>query len=244
MSAESSEEYITYISGGLFGDFFHQLSVINENYISTGKRGILYIANIGDSFRFGLENTYSKTYDLIINQIYIKDYKIYNNESYDINLSSWRNQRLNKNWYEIFSPWYNITWGKHKWLNVETNNTWLDKVLVNEVSYRFSNIDYKKLYEIYGNKLVFVAFKDTNYNDYTHFIEKTGLNIEYYNPTSVCDLAVAINSCKLFVGVPSGLMSMAVALNVKIIMGYPDITCEQDVIHGLDRYINNISYSV
>jgi ADP-heptose:LPS heptosyltransferase len=100
------------------------------------------------------------------------------------------------------------------------------------------------MYEIYGNKLVFVAFKDTNYNDYTHFIEKTGLNIEYYNPMSVCDLAVAINSCKLFVGVPSGFMAMAVALNVKIIMGYPNITAEHVFMHGLDRYINNISHVV
>ena len=44
---------VIYISGGLLGDFFHQLSIINENYIKTNKKGILYIADIGDTFRSG-----------------------------------------------------------------------------------------------------------------------------------------------------------------------------------------------
>ena len=46
-SDKPEEEYISYIAGGLFGDFFHQLSVIKEKYMQTGKKGILYIANIG-----------------------------------------------------------------------------------------------------------------------------------------------------------------------------------------------------
>ena len=55
-------ETISYLSGGLLGDFIFQLSVILENYIATGKKGILYISNKGEEFRFGLENTYIDTY--------------------------------------------------------------------------------------------------------------------------------------------------------------------------------------
>jgi len=105
-----------------------------------------------------------------------------------------------------------VEWGKHQWINVPIDNKWSDKILVNETSYRFSNIDYQKLYDTYGERLVFIAFKETNYSDYETFLEKTGLHIEYYDPGSVYDLVVAIQSCSMFVGVPSGFMSIACAI--------------------------------
>ena len=40
---------ILYVSGGLLGDFINQLSVINEKYLETGRKGILYIAPHGDN---------------------------------------------------------------------------------------------------------------------------------------------------------------------------------------------------
>ena len=59
---------IIYISGGLLGDFIHQLSVINENYIKLGRKGILYIANNigGDNFTFGLQQTFDDTYNICL----------------------------------------------------------------------------------------------------------------------------------------------------------------------------------
>jgi hypothetical protein len=236
-------EYISYIAGGLFGDFFNQLSIIKEKYMSTGKKGILHIANIGDSFKFGLENTYHKTYDLIIKQDYIHDYKIYNGEHYEINLSSWRCNRFlyHNNWYIIFSDEYAIEWGKHQWINVPIDNKWSDKIIVNETAYRFSNINYQKLYEKYGERLVFVAFKDTNYSDYETFLEKTGLHIEYYDPGSVYDLAVAIQSCSMFVGVPSGFMSIAFAIKCPIILGRPPNDSEYVMVKSLNQHFSNIT---
>ena len=53
---------IIYISGGLLGDFIHQLSVINEKYLETGRKGVLYIStSVGDGFRFGIGRAYSDT---------------------------------------------------------------------------------------------------------------------------------------------------------------------------------------
>jgi hypothetical protein len=241
------ENCIIYVSGGLFGDFFHQLSVIKEKYLTTGKKGILYISNKGDSFRFGLENTYKNTYDLIIKQDYIEEYKIFNNEIFDIDLTTWRHSCWflpEKNWHYIFENEYAVDWGKNKWLDVEIDNKWNEKVLINETSYRFSNLDYAALYSIFKDKLVFIAFKDTNYSDYEYFTSRTGLNVEYYNPTSVYDVAVAINSCRVFVGVPSGFMSIAVALHVKIIMGQPPNHQEKEFIKGLNKHIKKIWFSV
>ena len=88
---------IKYISGGLLGDFIHQLSIVNELYIKTNRKGIIYIANIGDNFRNGLEKTYSDLYDIVMLQEYIEGFKIYNGESYDYNLSEWRTYQLRRN---------------------------------------------------------------------------------------------------------------------------------------------------
>ena len=72
---------ISYLSGGLLGDFIFQLSVINENYIDSGKKGILYLSNKGEAFRNNIEDTFKDIYNIIKNQEYILDFKIFNNES-------------------------------------------------------------------------------------------------------------------------------------------------------------------
>jgi hypothetical protein len=53
-------EPLTYLAGGLLGDFINQLSVIQEVYKLTGRKGFLFVSNRGHEFRFGLEqlNTY------------------------------------------------------------------------------------------------------------------------------------------------------------------------------------------
>ena len=71
------------------------MSVICENFYKTGKKGELFITNltdINDRFLFGIEYTYNDTYDIFYSQKYIKTYKIYNNETVDIDLSSWRSK--------------------------------------------------------------------------------------------------------------------------------------------------------
>jgi hypothetical protein len=237
------EEYISYVAGGLFGDFIHQISVIKEKYMLTGKKGILYISNNGDPFRLGLENTFNKTYNLISSQDYIKDYKIYNGEHYDINLSSWRCNRFlyHDNWYIIFSDEYSIEWGKHQWLTVLKDSRWANKIVINEPTYRCSTIDYKKLHDIYGEQLVFIAFKDPNYSDYESFVQKTGLQIEYYDPVTMDELALVINSCKLFVGVPTGIMTIAFALKVPILLGRPPCNSEYAMVKTLPNHFSNIT---
>ena len=236
------ESCISYIAGGLFGDFFHQLSIIKENHIATGKRGILYISNIGEPFRLGLENTYEKTYDLIISQDYIKDYKLHNGEHCDINLSLWRNNWLlySHNWYIIFRDTYGLEWGKHKWIDVPKLDIWADKIIINEPAYRVSKINYQQLYDKYKEKLVFVAFKSTNYSDYEAFTEKTGLDVQYYNPANIVKLATIINSCELFVGSPSGMMAIAFAVKANILLGRPPCNSEYAMVRTLPDHFSNI----
>jgi len=231
---------IVYISGGLLGDFVHQLSIINESFLRTGRKGILYIANIGDPFRYGVSRAYTDTVQVVSKQIYIKTYAIYNNEKYDVNLSNWRqSELLNKtSWNNIFFNTYKVKWGVHKWINVPVDDKWKDVILISANSYRPAyNIDYKELFKSYGENIKFVMLDPKEYNWF-----KCNFNIDNtsaYTPSSIYELCVAINSCKLFIGNFSAPLAFAYAMHKKTVVG---ISNNSDAIHqlGLDKVISNI----
>jgi hypothetical protein len=116
-----TENTISYLAGGMLGDFINALSVVNEKYISTGKKGIVYLSEKGDGFHFGLEKAFEDTYPIVSNQEYIASYSIYNNEPVDIDLTDWRyNPNVDfKNWYIKFKETYQVEWGQHQWIFLE-----------------------------------------------------------------------------------------------------------------------------
>jgi len=216
---------ITYVSGGMFGDFINQLSVINENFYKYGRKGILYISDLhhlgGDYFRYGVSHTFMDTYETIKAQIYIEDYKIYNNEPFEINLNDWRKNLINESWHVRFKQSYDIEWCKHRWIHTLIDDTFKDKVLIN-TSFRFcENIDFHKLYSEYPNELLFIGIDDEQYN---YFVSRTNLHIPYFRANGFSGLCIAINSCKLFVGSRSGPLTIAHATHVPQIIGTPN--CE------------------
>ena len=60
-----SDAPITYVSGGLLGDFINQLSIIQETYKKTGRKGFLFVSDLGEKFRFGLQKVYDDTKEFI-----------------------------------------------------------------------------------------------------------------------------------------------------------------------------------
>jgi hypothetical protein len=216
-----------YASSGRLGDFIQCLSIVNEKFYQTGKKGIIYIRN-NETFKNGLEYTHKDTYEVIKAQKYINDYKIFNNENVDIDLDIWfHNKELlnNNNWYTIFSKTYNIEWGKHKWLNINYDEKWKDKVLVNVMHYRKPyNIDFKKLYHIFKDSLIFISFDKTEYEE---FIKDTNIDIPNYIPSSFTDCCIAVNSCKLLVASLSGILTIGHA-------------CHKDRVIGLCGIYNDI----
>jgi hypothetical protein len=211
---------ITYISGGLLGDFIHQLSVINEIFIKTNKKGILYIANIGDKFKNGLNQTFDDLYEIIILQDYISDFRIYNNEQYDIDLSKWRHSptlfiaKINK----TLSDTYNIDWGKHKWLNNVPNlEKWHNKIIINTVHYRFPSLPFfEKLKDKNLSDYIYVSVVKS---EYEYFTNATGINIDYYSPQSLMELCIILNSCKSCIGSLSAPLSIATAFHQNCVYG-------------------------
>jgi hypothetical protein len=207
---------IIYLATGKLGDFLNQLSVVAENYYESGRKGILYICETSEfhdsNFTFGLEKTYQDTYNVIKNLNYIYDYKLYNNEEYDINLSKWRHNMNITNWYEIYKSNYNIEWGKNKWLNGSYDSKWSNKIIINVTPYRFlSENCILRLKEIINNNnindFIFISNEKEHYD---YFILNLNIKIEYYQPNNFDEIVTIINSCKIgFLG----YSSMAVIAN-------------------------------
>ena len=233
---------IIYISGGLLGDFIHQLSVIYEMYLKTGRKGILYVANniYETVFRKPLEKTFNDTYDIVISQNYIHSYKIYNNEPFDINLSDWRlNSLLYKtNWYDIFKNTYNVEWGTHQWLRLPKDDKWNNRIVINVSLNRPTviNIDFNQLYSIHGNSMIFVSF---DIEDYIHFKKNKNTEIEYYCPSSLYELCIIINSCYYLIGSLSSPLSFGHALNSNRVVALGDDNFSNIHLIGMNRYFTN-----
>jgi hypothetical protein len=234
---------ITYVAGGLLSDFIQSLSVINEKFYQTGRKGFLYISEKGDSFTKGLENTYNDTYEIVSKQRYIKDYKIYNNEICECDLTLWREDSslYQLNWYELYKKVYNVEWGTHPWLHIETNHKWDDVILINTRCYRWPlNIDFNLLHNVFSDKIIFIS---ADINECYYFVSNTGLKIRFYKCTSFTELCVAINSCKLFVGSLSMPLTIAHAVYKKRITSLCNITKDNNLNSGLDCIWKNIRYS-
>jgi len=236
-------EPITYKASGLLGDFIQELSVIAENFYKTGRKGVLYISNEFE-FRFGTQKAYEDTEQIIKQQVYIKEYTIWKNQPYNINLSSWRQSPLlyKTNWREIFQSVYSIPWGSHPWIEIPRLEKWKDIVIINAAHYRniSPNINYKDIYKQFGTNVIFMSF---NQADYFTFLERTGLSIEYHYPGSLYEFIQAIVSCKLFIGELSAPLSIAFACHTQSIVPY--VEGDGDSIHNykFNLFWKHVNYS-
>jgi hypothetical protein len=236
---QKTNNTINYISGGRLGDFIFQLSVIHANYLKTGKKGILYLADIGDKFVKGLETAYDDTKEFILSQEYIEEYRIYNGEKYDINLSSWRDTVFIKeqNWIELFRNVFNINFGTTKWINnISINSEFQNKIIIGYSLQRDNThinlTDFLNKYD--KSKLHFICLDE---NEYLSFKNKTGLNIPYTFCKNLMELFISINSCELFIGNFSAPLCVALSQNIKCIGIAPT-----DTKHTIDLIlIKNIS---
>jgi hypothetical protein len=251
-----SQKTITYIIGGMFGDFIQSLSIICEKFYETGRKGILYISDRREGFRCGLENTYNDIYSVIMKQNYIQDFKIYNSEPFEIDLTLWRDSNLlgKENWHTIYKNTYSdVDWGKRKWLKLAYDDKWKDKVVINTTSRRFPcNIDFKLLSDMYQDDLLFIS---STKSEHQYFENKTQCYIGYYEFKNFLDLTTIINSCKLYVGSLSAPLAIAHSIHKERICGLQHCHTEDSEIPngilsddthnlGLKRVFPNIRYSV
>ena len=225
---------INYISGGLLGDFIHQLSVCNENFLKNWKKSNFYITdNNLEKFSLGAETAYKDLYDIVKKQIFINEFNVYKEENCQINLSIWRHSSLlfRTSWYSIFNTTYNIDWAKNKWINMEPNTEYKDYTLLNVSITRYVNLDYNLL-----NKVIFICF---NKKEYDLFSQYSGTSFPFYIVKDVMDMFKCISGCYCFIGNLSSPLAFAISMH-KYCIGL--IGNNDDTIHMKDLQIPNYYY--
>jgi hypothetical protein len=209
---------IRYSGGGQLGDFIHQLSVINEIFMKTGRRGKLYICNTpGHEFRLGLERVYTETYPIVSIQPYILSYEIHRDEEVDIDLSSWRKNQLYKsNWESIFKNAYDIPWGKTAWITgIPPDMAYKDTVIVAHSVRRWdSRIDYSSIFSYMKTKNLRIVFAVLGeLSEYSVFHQRSGVELECIQFADIYSFVSAVAGCRLFVGNLSFPLTIAHALH-------------------------------
>jgi hypothetical protein len=203
---------VTYCSGGKLGDTIHQLSVVNENYLKTGRKGIVYLSDtIGDRFERDIERTFNDIESVVLSQPYIESLHVHRGEPFDINLSQWR---LNKSFYtntfkKTFEETYNIPWNTTSWISTIPNLQYKDVTFLCIGLNRYNHVlRYDEMYKKIDN----LVFLTTNIGVYETFISKTNLHMPFLVCPTFPDLASVIMGCKGIIGSLSMPLALADAM--------------------------------
>jgi len=210
---------IVYLAGGQLGDFIHSMSVVQENYLKTGRKGIVCMTNnagfIHTFFNRGVDQTLGDISPLMRQQPYIEDIRVHTTESIDCNLSLWRAYFFAyEGWQDIYGRTYNIQWSRTPWLSTDTDEQYSNTVLISTTPRRWWDepFDTHKLVSKLGPDVRFLASEMSNYE---HFYKETGIELPVVLATSFTEVVRVIASCKLLVGTLSAHVSIADALHKK-----------------------------
>lgn len=213
---------VNFICSGLIGDFINSLCACKNICERDNVKANLYIADgyLGDPFRYGVKKAFEDTYDLIIVQDYINKYGILPvgfSEPF-INLNKWRTEvhgtykktgGYNKCWSELLSQTFNYPITEYKWLTVPPINAdTSERILIHRSRQRHNN-SYPDYIKNLKERSLFIT---SNKDEYDNFEYRDLADIYLVN--TITEMAIAIRSCKLFIGNQSSPFALASALDV------------------------------
>lgn len=204
---------IDYLAGGKLGDFVHQLSVVYEKFLQTGKKGRVFMSeDVGDQFQRGVNETYIDILPVINKLPYIDSLHIHNGEKFDFNLSSWRLQPniYSYSWQEIYYFSYDVPWGRNSWISAAVNKELKDVTLISTSSVRWNSIDWASLFEKINGPVMFLQI---NTIDFDHFCTETNRDMPSVKCKTFSEIIVAIQSCKMLIATLS--LPLAIADGMK-----------------------------
>jgi hypothetical protein len=231
----------SYLTGPKLGDFINSLMVCKRNYEISGFKAKIFLSNIGCNFEKGLDFTYNDLYPVLKKQDWFESFEIYDNQSIDINLVSFRYSNLlyRDNWLNIFLKTFlneKNTPKDYKWIEIsEKDDSLKDVLLINRsVRIPLTQKSSKKYEEIIKNNqnAKFICFDEEQYNNF-----KFKNNVEMLKVSCLYDFFIKINSCKLFLGNQSSPTTIASSLNKPRII---------ELCEGLDSIhyrLDNLYYS-
>ena len=200
-------EPITYAGGGMLGDFIHQLSVVQENFLTTGRKGRVYVSNRHESFRFGVERAHADLSPILSGQDYVESFHPHADESFDVDLGAWRQSPLlfRADWRTVFETTYTVPWGAHKWLTLPENEEYANAILVGTKKWQPA-ADWEFLRHLPG-----ALFVTDNQEELDHLQAAARRNLSTKLLPNLYELYRAIHSCRLFVGALSAPLAAAMA---------------------------------
>jgi hypothetical protein len=227
----SSSTPITYVGSGSLGDFIHQLSVVNEKFLTTGRRGRVYLSESGFHFRFGLDRAYEDLREIVSGQPYVESFHKHGGEPVDVNLSAWRGSPLicRADWRAIYEGTYGVPWGSRKWLTMPESE-YAGAILIGLSTRRQPQVDWGVLKGLPGP----ATFVTDDEGELANWKATTGSDLPTHLFPSLYELYRAIHGCRLFVGNLSSPLAVAMAAHRPSI----GLRCrEVDDVHvvGLDK---------
>jgi hypothetical protein len=239
---------LTYITGGLLGDFIHSLYVCKSIFKATGHKAFVLISDKGDRFRFGAQKAFEDVQTLLLSQDYIENCQVYAGQRYDIDLTAWRSSPhlFKATWTHIYNSCFGIdNWGKDAWLIPKSNLATLsdtsdsrDTIFFNSSITRYvAHFPYDKLFTL-GKKIVFICF---HASEAQAFFEKSGVTMDVCVVKDVEDMATHIVYSYGFIGNLSSPLAICIATN-KYCLGILGHVNNPDAVHMKDLEIPNYHY--
>jgi ADP-heptose:LPS heptosyltransferase len=133
----------------------------------------------------------------------------------------------------------------HPWLHASTMKPEFNETILFHCSLsRFpETINFLKLFESYGIQNIKFITQDPV--EHIKFLNRTGIELDLYNPTSLEDFVDTVGSCKLFIGCLSSPLTYALALHKESIILLPN-NHSPDITHikGLESIFPNLKIMV
>ena len=239
----------SYLMGGMLGDFIHSLVVCKYNYEKFGEKADLYIAEAGDHFSNGLNQTYLELKDVIESQEWINSFGLYQYQHIETNLNLFRNSNLlyRTHWLGIyfnsFLPNEKIP-TEYSWIDIPKLDKYKESLVINRSPNRYGpNIQPDTLEKIksmlpdYDSRF-FICYNTAQYEAFELKNE-----FECIIVNDLFTFFQIIGSCKLFIGNQSAPFAMASAMNAPRVLEIirPEYHGTLDGVHYLEdsKYYKN-----
>lgn len=209
-----------FLCGGHSGDFIHELYAIKQLCKKHNTKANIYITqNLKEKFSFDINKIYLDFFKLVKNQSYVKNFYILDdnlNIEINYNMDLWREKEGDKkSWSVLLSEVYNFEIPKtYSWIEINQKDEKLkDSLLVHRSLIRKTHsFDWNKILSS-KNKIYFLTTSEDNreYNEFKNNFNCS--NVEPYIALNLWDMAIAINSCKLFIGNQSMPFALASSID-------------------------------
>ena len=203
---------ITYGCGGRLGDTVHQLSIVNETYLISGRKGVVFLSDtFGDPYDRGVLSTFDDVREVFTSQPYIHSLSVHRGEQYDVNLSQWRTHDFSytKSWRETFQNTFKVPWNTTPWITTVPNLQYRDTTFLCVGTHRYNHV---LRYQEIATRIPNMAFLCTNIQVYEAFVANTGVHMPYLVCSTFSDLASVLAGCKGIIGSLSMPLALADAM--------------------------------